>query len=97
MCNCLCCIAAPLSLVMLVMVTAQVNEGKKGVSSSSGMQTTVHTSPLVKYRADVVVPARMKAIEKAIHERNFEEFGRITMEVGTTMQLLGLKLRSGMA
>lgn len=59
---------------------SQVNEGKKGVSSSSGMQTTVKTSPLIKHRAEVVVPARMAAIEKAIHDKNFEEFGRITME-----------------
>ena len=57
-----------------------VNEGKKGVSSSSGMQTTVATSPLIKHRADVVVPERMRNIEAAIEARDFETFARITME-----------------
>ena len=34
-----------------------------------------------QHRAKVVVPARMAAIEKAIHAKDFETFGRITMQV----------------
>lgn len=51
---------------------------KKAVSSSSGMQQTVATSALFKERADNVVPKRMKAMEKAIHERDFESFAALT-------------------
>eukprot|EP00042_Codosiga_hollandica_P044313 m.434678 g.434678 ORF g.434678 m.434678 type:complete len:270 (+) comp56759_c0_seq4:646-1455(+) len=57
-----------------------VNASKKAVSSTSGMETSVLTSDLIKHRADVVVPARMAAIEKAIVERDFEAFARITMQ-----------------
>ena len=56
-----------------------VNAGKKGVSSTSGMQTSVETSPLMKYRADVVVPQRMKDMEAAIQARDFEKFAELTM------------------
>nr|XP_023907942.1 diphosphomevalonate decarboxylase-like [Quercus suber] len=51
---------------------------KKSVSSSSGMQQTVATSTLFEVRAEHVVPKRMKAMEKAIHERNFENFATLT-------------------
>ncbi|KAK4992423.1 diphosphomevalonate decarboxylase [Elasticomyces elasticus] len=52
---------------------------KKDVSSTSGMQTTVKTSSLFPARAEQVVPKRMKEMEKAIREKDFETFGRITM------------------
>lgn len=57
-----------------------VNAGKKTVSSSSGMQTSVKTSELLKHRIKECVPARMKAIEKAIQDRDFETFGKITIQ-----------------
>lgn len=57
-----------------------VNAGKKGTSSTSGMQTSCQTSDLIKHRADVCVPARMAAIEKAIAAKDFETFGRITIQ-----------------
>jgi diphosphomevalonate decarboxylase len=57
-----------------------VNAGKKGVSSSSGMQTSVATSALIKHRAAVVVPERMKEIEAAIEARDFDTFGKITIK-----------------
>jgi hypothetical protein len=47
------------------------------------METTVRTSALVRHRADVVVPERMAAITAAIKNRDFETFGRITMQVPT--------------
>eukprot|EP01006_Ploeotia_vitrea_P042214 TRINITY_DN66613_c7_g5_i1.p1 TRINITY_DN66613_c7_g5~~TRINITY_DN66613_c7_g5_i1.p1 ORF type:complete len:418 (-),score=240.00 TRINITY_DN66613_c7_g5_i1:79-1332(-) len=56
-----------------------VNKGRKETSSTSGMQLTVETSPLIKYRADVVVPQRMKAMEEAIQKRDFEAFADLTM------------------
>lgn len=52
---------------------------KKDVSSTAGMQTTVQTSQLFKTRAEVVVPAAMAEMEKAIAQRDFETFGKITM------------------
>jgi len=57
-----------------------VNAGKKGVSSSSGMQTSVATSALIDHRATVVVPQRMADIEAAIAAKDFNTFGEITIK-----------------
>ncbi|KAK4496673.1 hypothetical protein PRZ48_012655 [Zasmidium cellare] len=53
---------------------------KKDVSSTAGMQQTVASSVLFQHRADEVVPKRMKAMEKAIHNRDFESFAVLTMK-----------------
>ena len=52
---------------------------KKSVSSTAGMQQTVATSELFRTRAEAVVPRAMEGMEKAIQERDFEAFARITM------------------
>ncbi|RPD78668.1 Diphosphomevalonate decarboxylase [Lentinus tigrinus ALCF2SS1-7] len=57
-----------------------VNDEKKGTSSTSGMQRTVETSPLLQHRIKHVVPERMAAISKAILARDFDTFARITMQ-----------------
>jgi len=51
---------------------------KKDVSSTAGMQQTVATSALFQHRAEVIVPRRMKAMEKAIQDRDFEQFATLT-------------------
>lgn len=56
-----------------------VNDEKKGTSSTSGMQRTVETSPLLQHRIKEVVPQRMRDISKAILEKDFDSFARITM------------------
>ncbi len=56
-----------------------VSAAKKGVSSTTGMQTTVATSSLFASRASVTVPKRMQEMQKAIHGKDFEAFGKITM------------------
>lgn len=56
-----------------------VSDDKKGTSSTSGMQRTVETSALLQHRIKEVVPQRMKDISKAIMERDFDSFARITM------------------
>lgn len=56
-----------------------VSDAKKGTSSTSGMQATVQTSPLLQHRIKHVVPERMKAISQAIQKRDFETFAKITM------------------
>ena len=56
-----------------------VSDAKKDVSSTAGMQQTVATSLLFATRARDVVPQRMKEMEKAIKERNFENFAKVTM------------------
>ncbi|XP_053550961.1 diphosphomevalonate decarboxylase [Bombina bombina] len=53
---------------------------KKHVGSTAGMQTSVQTSPLLKIRAETVVPGRMKEMIEAIRERDFEAFGQLTMK-----------------
>ncbi|CRG85419.1 diphosphomevalonate decarboxylase [Talaromyces islandicus] len=56
-----------------------VSAEKKDVPSTEGMQTTVATSPLFATRAESIVPARMTAIEDAIHRRDFPAFADLTM------------------
>lgn len=56
-----------------------VSDAKKDTSSTTGMSTSVATSELLKHRAEHVVSKRMKIIEKAYKERDFETFGKITM------------------
>lgn len=51
---------------------------KKDVSSTAGMQQTVASSSLFEHRAKEVVPKRMKAMERAIHDRDFEAFATLT-------------------
>jgi len=65
----------PTMRALILVVSAE----KKGVSSTSGMQITVATSELFQRRVEVVVPAHMQAMEKAIKERDFETFGKVTM------------------
>lgn len=57
-----------------------VSAEKKGVPSTAGMQTTVETSTLAPARFQEIVPRRMKEIETAIQEKDFETFARITMQ-----------------
>lgn len=44
------------------------------------METSRLTSPLLQYRAKEVVEPRLKAIEAAYLARDFENFGKITMQ-----------------
>ncbi|OCF30606.1 diphosphomevalonate decarboxylase [Kwoniella heveanensis BCC8398] len=55
-----------------------VSDAKKGTSSTSGMQRTVETSTLLQERLRIV-PGRMDAISKAIQDKDFESFAKITM------------------
>jgi diphosphomevalonate decarboxylase len=64
-------------LEMLVLVASAE---KKKVSSTTGMQTSVATSALLNYRASSVVPERLKRMEEAYKKRDFETFGKITMQ-----------------
>lgn len=57
-----------------------VSAEKKGVPSTAGMQTTVETSTLSPARFKEIVPRRLSEIEKAIQERDFETFARVTMQ-----------------
>jgi diphosphomevalonate decarboxylase len=56
-----------------------VSAAKKGVSSTTGMQTTVATSSLFPSRASETVPRRMKEMISAIEKKDFEAFGKTTM------------------
>ncbi|EGZ18926.1 hypothetical protein PHYSODRAFT_500398 [Phytophthora sojae] len=64
----------------LCAVVCVVNDAQKDTSSTTGMQTTKATSPLLAYRAKHLVPERMKIMEKAILERDFQAFGALTMQ-----------------
>ena len=53
---------------------------KKDVSSTTGMQQTVASSSLFEHRVKEIVPKRMRAMEKAIHDRDFEAFATLSMK-----------------
>ncbi|KAK4054291.1 diphosphomevalonate decarboxylase [Microbotryomycetes sp. JL221] len=56
-----------------------VSDHKKGTSSTSGMQRTVETSALLQHRITNVVPQRMKLMEQAIRNKDFDTFAKHTM------------------
>ncbi|KAM9122543.1 diphosphomevalonate decarboxylase [Pangshura tecta] len=62
--------------VLILVVSAE----KKQVGSTAGMQTSVDTSPLLKHRAEAVVPERMAQMIQFIQQRDFEGFGQLTMK-----------------
>lgn len=64
-------------LEVLILV---VSSDKKPISSTRGMQRSVDTSPLMKYRCETVVPERMVEMERAIRHRDFKSFARLTMQ-----------------
>ncbi|XP_068173851.1 diphosphomevalonate decarboxylase isoform X1 [Antennarius striatus] len=53
---------------------------KKTVGSTSGMQTSVKTSCLLKHRAESVVPERMVEMTEAIRRKDFAAFAELTMK-----------------
>lgn len=67
-----------------------VSAAKKGVSSTTGMQTTVETSSLFRTWADTVVPARMREMETAIAARDFDTFARVTMREANSFHAICL-------
>lgn len=62
--------------VVLLVVSAE----KKETGSTEGMRRSVATSPLIKHRAQQVVPQRIDAIVDAIRKRDFESFAELTMK-----------------
>ncbi|XP_017321721.1 diphosphomevalonate decarboxylase isoform X1 [Ictalurus punctatus] len=62
--------------VLILVVSAE----RKPVGSTSGMQTSVQTSKLLKHRADSVVPARMDDMIRAVRGRDFATFAELTMK-----------------
>jgi len=56
-----------------------VNDQKKDTSSTDGMQQSVKTSKLMKERVNIV-PGRMKEMERAILEKDYQTFGVLTMK-----------------
>ncbi|XP_059318240.1 diphosphomevalonate decarboxylase 1-like [Lycium ferocissimum] len=62
----------------LVIIITVVTSRQKEISSASGMRLTVETSPLMQYRAKEVVPKRIIEMEKAIQNRDFPTFARLT-------------------
>ncbi|XP_049662435.1 diphosphomevalonate decarboxylase [Accipiter gentilis] len=61
--------------VLILVVSGE----KKQVGSTAGMQTSVDTSPLLKHRAEAVVPERLALMMRHIRERDFEGFGQLAM------------------
>uniref|UniRef100_A0A3Q4BLL2 Diphosphomevalonate decarboxylase n=1 Tax=Mola mola TaxID=94237 RepID=A0A3Q4BLL2_MOLML len=64
-------------LRILVLVVSHAE--RKPVGSTSGMQTSVQTSCLLKHRATSVVPGRMGEMIDAIRRKDFASFAELTM------------------
>ncbi|CAK9217922.1 unnamed protein product [Sphagnum troendelagicum] len=62
----------------LVIIIAVVSSQQKETSSTAGMQESVRTSPLLHFRAQEVVPQRIKQMEEAVKTCDFEEFAKLT-------------------
>ena len=57
-----------------------VNDHQKETGSTEGMKRSVQTSDLIHFRAETVVPKRVKDIKKAIIDKDFATFAKITMK-----------------
>lgn len=57
-----------------------VSDEKKETGSTEGMVNSVNTSDLLKYRSEHVVPKRLEDLESAYHNRDFDTFGKLTMQ-----------------
>lgn len=62
--------------VLILVVSAE----KKQTGSTVGMQTSVETSTLLKFRAESIVPERMKEMTRCIQEQDFQGFAQLTMK-----------------
>lgn len=61
-------------------VVLVVSDKEKDTSSTSGMETSRLTSLLLQHRATHIVQQRLDEIEQAYLNKDFETFGRITMQ-----------------
>lgn len=57
-----------------------VSSRPKHTSSTIGMQTSVATSALLRHRASDVVPERIRQMEEAILQKDFNTFATLTMQ-----------------
>jgi len=57
-----------------------VSDKEKDTSSTSGMETSRLTSPLLQHRATSVVQPRLAALEEAFLAHDFATFGQLTMQ-----------------
>ncbi|XP_058296428.1 diphosphomevalonate decarboxylase isoform X4 [Hylobates moloch] len=62
--------------VLILVVSAE----KKLTGSTVGMRASVETSPLLRFRAESVVPARMAEMARCIQEQDFPSFAQLTMK-----------------
>lgn len=69
-----------------------VSDDKKDTPSTAGMQATVATSDLFKYRIKEVVPKRFEEMKQAIKEKNFESFADLTMKDSNSFHAVCLDL-----
>lgn len=62
----------------LVIIVAVVSSKQKETSSTTGMRESVETSPLLQYRAKMLVPERVSQMEEAIKSHDFVSLARLT-------------------
>lgn len=62
--------------ILVLVVSAE----RKPIGSTSGMQTSVETSLLLKHRAEFVVPERIEEMSEAVRRKDFATFAELTMK-----------------
>lgn len=62
--------------ILVLVVSAE----RKPIGSTSGMQTSVQTSLLLKHRAQFVVPGRIEEMNEAVRRKDFATFAELTMK-----------------
>lgn len=62
--------------ILVLVVSAE----RKPVGSTSGMQTSVQTSCLLKHRSESVVPGRMREMIEAVRRKDFAAFAELAMK-----------------
>eukprot|EP00794_Sanderia_malayensis_P019279 gene19279-21205_t len=64
-------------LCVLILV---VNDHRKAISSTIGMQQSASTSEFLKFRVSDIVPRRLEEMQKAIASKDFPSFAELTMK-----------------
>ena len=79
-CSTFICFSCPLY------ISVQVSADKKPIGSTSGMQTSVRTSELLKHRASNIVPRYMNQMRQAVLDKDFPTFAEVTMKASVGLK-----------
>ena len=80
----MCVFVAKHTKLELVKIPTSIHAIKSKVTTYYITLWTLCLIPVFQYRCETVVPQRMTGMERAIRERDFKSFARLTMQVNVT-------------